>query len=236
MIISRKVTKNNISSSQSWTQVGESISWDDLDSQFYSTKNKKRELRLSGRSYFDVYFRNSIKLSNPNRSGVGISSLISKSDSATNIPDEEDILEKLDSLTLTFTNKLLAKTNDDNDENAYEFLKSLFLSYPNRKGDVLLWVQQIFNSNCNNEKIVVGILRLFLEFSFEEVRPIAMTIAACCKNHKSYVVKSATFSLLGHWCNKEALDIITAFDEPCEMMLRVKYKKLKEIITEKCTI
>lgn len=234
MIISEKVAKEITSNSQFWTQVSELVSWDDLDFQFSTTQKKKRELRLSGRSYYDACFRNTIKLSNPNRSGAGIFSLISKSESATDIPDEESVLERLDSFKLTFTNKLLAKANDDNDEEAYIFLKNLFSSY--RKGDVLLWVQKIFNDNCNNEKVVVGLLKLLLEFSFDEVSPVAMTIAACCKNHKSYAIKSATFSLLGHWCNKEALDIITAFEEPREMMLRVKYKKLKAIITAKCTI
>lgn len=234
MIISEKVAKEITSNSQFWTQVSELVSWDDLDFQFSTTQKKRRELRLSGRSYYDAYFRNSIKLSNPNRSGAGIFSLISKSESVTDMPDEEGTLERLDSFKLTFTNKLLAKANDDNDEEAYIFLKNLFSSY--RKEDILLWVQQIFNDNCNNEKVVVGLLRLLLEFSFDEVSPVAMTIAACCKNHKSYAIKSATFSLLGHWCNKEALDIITAFEEPREMMLRVKYKKLKEIITAKCTI
>jgi len=234
MIISEKVAKDITSNSQFWTQVSELVSWDDLDFQFSTTQNKRRELRLSGRSYYDAYFRNTIKLSNPNRSGAGIFSLISKSESATDIPDEEGVLERLDSFKLTFTNKLLAKANDDNDEEAYIFLKNLFSSY--RKADVLLWVQKIFNDNCNNEKVVVGLLKLLLEFSFDEVNPVAMTIAACCKNHKSYAIKSATFSLLGHWCNKEALDIITAFEEPREMMLRVKYKRLKEIITAKCTI
>ena len=234
MIISEKVAKDITSNSQFWTQVSELVSWDDLDFQFSTTQKKRRELRLSGRSYYDAYFRNTIKLSNPNRSGAGIFSLISKSESATDIPDEEGVLERLDSFKLTFTNKLLAKANDDNDEEAYIFLKNLFSSY--RKGDVLLWVQKIFNDNCNNEKVVVGLLKLLLEFSFDEVNPVAMTIAACCKNHKSYAIKSATFSLLGHWCNKEALDIITAFEEPREMMLRVKYKRLKEIITAKCTI
>lgn len=234
MIISEKVAKDITSNSQFWTQVSELVSWDDLDFQFSTTQNKRRELRLSGRSYYDAYFRNTIKLSNPNRSGAGIFSLISKSESSTDIPDEEGVLERLDSFKLTFTNKLLAKANDDNDEEAYIFLKNLFSSY--RKGDVLLWLQKIFNDNCNKEKVVVGLLKLLLEFSFDEVSPVAMTIAACCKNHKSYAIKSATFSLLGHWCNKEALDIITAFEEPREMMLRVKYKKLKEIITAKCTI
>ena len=210
MIISEKVAKEIISNSQFWTQVSELVSWDDLDFQFSTTQKKRRELSLSGRSYYDAYFRNTIKLSNPNRSGAGIFSLISKSESATDIPDEEGVLERLDSFKLTFTNKLLAKANDDNDEEAYIFLKNLFSSY--RKADVLLWVQKIFNDNCNNEKVVVGLLKLLLEFSFDE------------------------FSLLGHWCNKEALDIITAFEEPREMMLRVKYKRLKEIITAKCTI
>ena len=196
MIISEKVAKEITSNSQFWTQVSELVSWDDLDFQFSTTQKKKRELRLSGRSYYDAYFRNTIKLSNPNRSGAGIFSLISKSESATDIPDEEGVLERLDSFKLTFTNKLLAKANDDNDEEAYIFLKNLFSSY--RKGDVLLWVQKIFNDNCNNEKVVVGLLKLLLEFSFDEVSPVAMTIAACC--------------------------------------IRVKYKRLKEIITAKCTI
>lgn len=234
MIISDKVAKDITSGSDFWTQVRELISWDELDNQFSTTQKKRRELRLSGRSYYDAYFRNSIKLSNPNRSGAGFFSLITKSESATDIPEKEGDLERKNSLKLTFFNKLLAKANDDNDEEAHKFLENLFLAY--KKGDVLLWVQQIFNDNCTNEKIIVGLLRLFLEFSFEEVSPVAMTIAACCKNHKSYVVKTATFSLLGHWCNKEALEIITSFEEPREMMLRVKYKKLKEIISAKCTI
>lgn len=233
MIVSEKVDKDITISSQFWTQVSELISWDELDYQFSTTQRKRRELRLSGRSYYDVFFRNSIKLSNPNRSGAGISSLISKSESATDMPDEKGNLGKLDSFKHFFTNSLLAKANDDNDEEAYLFLKNLFSTH--RKEDILLWIQQIFNDNCKNEKVVVGLLRLFGEFSFEEVNPVAMTIAACCKNHKSYAIKSATFSLLGHWCNKEALDIITAFEEPREMMLRVKYKKLKDIITVKCT-
>ena len=233
MIISEKV--NDVTAiSEFWTQVSEISSWDDLDFQFSTTRKNSRELKLSGRSYYDAFYRNSIKLSNPNRSGAGIFSLISKSVSATDLPEGEDCLKKLNTLKLTFIQNLLAKANDDNEEEAYLLLKKLFSSY--HKGDVLLWVQQIFNDNCNNEKVVLGLLRLFGEFGFEEVSPVAMTIAACCKNHKSYTVKSATFSLLGHWCNKEALDIITAFEEPREMMLRVKYKKLKEIISEKCTI
>ncbi len=232
MIISEKVNKDLTSSYESWSQLGELASWDELDLQFSTAGKTKRELKLAGRSYYDAYFRNSIKLSNPNRSGAGIFSLISKSESATDLLDEESTLEKLNTLKLTFIHNLLAKANDDSDEEAYLLLNTLFYSY--RRGDILLWVQQIFNANCNNEKIVLGLLRLFLEYSFKEVSPVAMTIAACCKNHTSYTVKSATFSLLGHWCNKDALDIITAFEEPREMMLRVKYKKLKEIISKKC--
>lgn len=234
MIISEKVTSDITLDSNFWTQLSELVSWDELDYQFSTTQKKRREFRLLGRSYYDAYFRNSIKLSNPNRSGAGVFSLFAKSESATDMPYEESSLEKLNSLKLTFINKLLAKANDDNDEEAHIFLNNLFSAY--HKGDVLLWIQQIFNDNCNNEFIIVGLLRLFLEYSFEDVCPVAMTIAACCKNHKSYIVKSTTFSLLGHWCNKEALGIITAFEEPREMMLRVKYKKLKEIISAKCTI
>ena len=83
MIISEKVAKEITSNSQFWTQVSELVSWDDLDFQFSTTQKKKRELRLSGRSYYDACFRNTIKLSNPNRSGAGFFSLITKSESAT---------------------------------------------------------------------------------------------------------------------------------------------------------
>ena len=208
--------------------------WDEMDCHMSSTQAKKREFKLEGRSYYDIFHRNYFKLSNPNRSGAGIYSVIYKSNSSSLYLNEEKILSnQLDSLKNTFINILIAKAQDDSNEEVSVFIEKLLATYP--KKSVLFWIQEIFNENCDNEKIVLGLLRSFQELEYNEVSLVAVTIAACCKNHKSYAVKSATFSLLGHWCNKQALVIITTFEEPNEMMLRIKYKKLKDIITAKCT-
>lgn len=220
-----------------WLQEDEKLCWDGDDGQIISARIEKRLMRLDVQSYNNAFFRNSFKLSNPNRSGAGVYALIARSESDSFLLDEEsNISVQLDSFKRAFVNMLISKANDDYDEDAYTFLSNLLNNYPDEKGSILLWVQSVFNEHCENQDIVIGLLKLFLEFDFDELDPMAPTIAACCKNHKSYAVKTVTFSLLGHWCNKQALAIIEAFAEPQEMMLRIKYKKLKYIIATKCII
>lgn len=224
-----------VSFSSNWSQDFSLLTWDEVDCQVSTSRMKRRRLRLDGRSYSDFLLRNTFKLSNPNRSGAGIFSTISRSNNSSHLPNEtENSSSILDTFTQSFINMLYDKAADENDEQAYDFVSRFLASFP-REG-TMLWIQKVFNENCEDEKTVVGLLRLFLDFGFDEISPVAPTIAACCKNHKSYAVKSAAFSLLGHWCNKQALSIINAFDEPNEMMLRIKYRKLKDIISAKCTI
>lgn len=217
-----------------WSQERDNWLWDEVYNQISSAHILKKDFKLAEHSYYDIFLQNYLKLSNPNRSGAGIYASISKSQNSSHLSEEVTSSSELDSLKKTFVNMLITKAEDDSDEEAFLFLKQLLKTY--HRESVFIWVQKLFNENCDKEIIVLGLLKTFLEFEFEELDPVAVTIAACCKNHMSYAVKSATFSLLGHWCNKQALLIITSFEEPKEMMLRVKYQKLKDIITNKCSI
>lgn len=147
----------------------------------------------------------------------------------------EEFVFYLSHLTNSFMTLLRQKSKDRDDEECNSFLDNL-LSISGHRTDVLLWIQEIFNNNVKDESIIVGLLNLISDYSFEEMNPIGPTIAAACKNHKSLAVKSAALSLFGHWCNEKALHIIEAFEEPKEMILRTKYRKLKNIIRSKCTI
>lgn len=208
--------------------------WDLYDNQLSSVKIEPANFKFTGNSYYDIFLRNSFRLSNPNNTEIETISSISRSDNTTLFrKDNEDIDELLSSYRKSFIAMLKAKSSNDDDTDAYDLLKELLFIHSNK---TKLWIQDIFNEYCPCEDIVVGLLRLFQEFDFMDVSPVAETIAAACKNHKSYAVKSATLSLLGHWCNRQALNIIETFEEPHEILLSIKYSKLKDIITSKCTI
>lgn len=57
----------------------------------------------------------------------------------------------------------------------------------------------------------------------------------CINKRDSLSVQSANLSLLGHWCNKEALRLIRGVELPEDPWVRVKYERLTEIITALCT-
>lgn len=102
--------------------------------------------------------------------------------------------------------------------------------------ELLCWLTSLFSNYQQNEKIVVQLLRLFSYFSYEDLEPTNGVIASACINHRSTQVQSATLSLLGHWCNKEALVILNTYAEPTDLWVKLKYDKLKEVITKRCTI
>jgi hypothetical protein len=102
--------------------------------------------------------------------------------------------------------------------------------------ELVCWLTNLFSNYQQNEKIVVQLLRLFSYFSYEDLEPINGVIAAACINQRSTQVQSATLSLLGHWCNTKALEILNTYAEPTDLWVKLKYDKLKEVITRRCTI
>jgi len=120
---------------------------------------------------------------------------------------------------------------DGMDNRATEYFANLLKKY---KSDALLWIQDLFLQNINNENIVVKILSLFMDYSYGDLYPASQMIALASKEHSSTAVKSAVFSLFGHWCNKESLELLEAYNEPQEFWLKMKYDTLKNVIAKRC--
>lgn len=100
----------------------------------------------------------------------------------------------------------------------------------------LTWIEQLFWSHQKYELFVVKLIDLLLCFDYDEVQPQASMLAVAFKVIKSHAIQSKNLSLLGHWCNKQALEIIENFEEPTNPWLQIKYNHLKEVIRKRCTI
>ena len=146
----------------------------------------------------------------------------------------EDYSHKLDSEKKYIISLLKDTEFIDGMDNQATFYLNILMS--ENKQVVMLWIQKIFLEILNEEKILVKLLSLLLDYSYDDLYPTSQTIALACKEHKSNLVKSAVFSLFGHWCNKDALNFLEAYEEPKERWLRLKYKTLKEEIKQKCYI
>lgn len=100
----------------------------------------------------------------------------------------------------------------------------------------LLWLQDFSLQYLREEVIMVKLLQLFMCFDFEELGIAAEMISLACVHNPSLEVQDTNLSLLGHWCNPTALKIMNGLEEPADPWMRIKFRKLKEVIAERCTI
>lgn len=100
----------------------------------------------------------------------------------------------------------------------------------------LLWLQEFSLQYLREEEIMVKLLQLFMCFNFDELSIAAEMISLACVHNPSLAVQDTNLSLLGHWCNSSALNIMEGVEEPSDPWMRIKYRKLKEVIAERCTI
>lgn len=133
----------------------------------------------------------------------------------------------------------IAFLNNANFDEEYENDATLFVEQRlhGRDADTFrVWLQEFFMQHQTDSFIVCQLLRLFMCLDFELVDSPASIISEVCIHNKSNAVKDVNLSLLGHWCNKKALVILNGVEEPSDAWMRIKYHKLKEVITERCTI
>lgn len=100
----------------------------------------------------------------------------------------------------------------------------------------LLWLQDFSLDYMRDEQIMSKLLQLFMCFGYEELGIAAGMISEACIHNHSIIVQDFNLSLLGHWCNERALKIMEGVEEPTNPWMRVKYRKLYNIIQERCTI
>lgn len=96
------------------------------------------------------------------------------------------------------------------------------------------WIEGLYHENHNDEEFLVRLIDLFLWFSYDELAPNVQSLAINIKNLKSTVVQIKILSLLDHWCNKEAFEILNDYEEPQDSWVRIKYEHLKQVIGERC--
>lgn len=87
-----------------------------------------------------------------------------------------------------------------------------------------------------NEVLMVKILRMLGDYSYEELRPYSQAIALMAYSIKSVRVKSATFNLFGHWGNRESLNMLRKYETPNEPWLKMKYESLINSLEERCAM
>lgn len=104
----------------------------------------------------------------------------------------------------------------------------LFQSMMTKKtrNSALEMLSSIFCANILNEDICTKILTLLQDYDYEEIRPAGVLIARNCINHKYNSVKSAAFSLFGHWHNSEAYKLLRSCEEPKSAWLKMQFNML----------
>lgn len=142
-------------------------------------------------------------------------------------------LEKLSAYKSWFVDNL-SKEDFENIEDS-EIINFAHKQLSTNRVIFLTWLSQLFWEYQKNEAFVVKLLDLLICFSFEEIQPQASGIALACKVIKSPLIQSKNLSLLGHWCNQRALDIITDFEEPSDPWISIKYNHLRKIIESRCS-
>lgn len=147
---------------------------------------------------------------------------------------EKDINNELVEREPEFLKYLLSadfKTEFENDA-------TLFVDYYLQiaKAPFLTWLGDFYLHHQEEERVLLQLIALFQCYDYEELTPIAPMFSQICINKRdSLAVQSANLSLLGHWCNKEALRLIRGVEMPEDPWVRVKYERLTEITTALCT-
>lgn len=87
-----------------------------------------------------------------------------------------------------------------------------------------------------NESLMVKILIMLGDYSYENLYPYSQAMAMVAYNVKSIRVISAVFNLFGHWGNKASLNMLLKFNAPKEPWLLIKYNSLIKSLEERCSM
>lgn len=105
------------------------------------------------------------------------------------------------------------------------------------KSASLALIQSLFIQyfGSKDEKNVIKVLKLFSDYSYEELMPYAQTIAISACSYNAPLVQIAALNLFAHWCNPQALQLVDAMEMPSNIMARVVYKSIKKSLAQKCS-
>lgn len=89
--------------------------------------------------------------------------------------------------------------------NSQRFFDSL---YRKNRDSSLKVLNKLFLNSFNKEKIVIGILHILSNYTYDEVDPNGGTIALASCSHKSELVKESLLFVFDKWSNSEALRLL----------------------------
>lgn len=123
---------------------------------------------------------------------------------------------------------------DGEDNNATRMFNSLLNE---NKSSTLELIQELFLQyfKDNDEKCMIKVLKLFYDYSYNDLIPYSQTIALACRASKSPSVQIATFNLFAHWCNKNSLQLLDGIEIPSNLMAKIVYLSVKNTLKKKCS-
>ena len=74
------------------------------------------------------------------------------------------------------------------------------------------WLNGLFIEHFNNDKIIIGILRIIGRFSEAEIFPQGQTIALAALNHKNAEIKELGIRAFENWCSLNSLRVLKSLD------------------------
>lgn len=161
-------------------------------------------------------------------SSVGYFSLLTEK-----VTTDDDVKKELKNSETVFIDYLLASDFETEYENdATAFVEKYIVKH---REVFLNWILEFFMYHQDNPRIVIPLLELFRCYDYDYFNEQAGAISEMCIHNKSLEVQDVNLSLLGHWCDNNAKRIMDAVEEPTDPWMRMKYKRIKEIIDGKCT-
>lgn len=161
-------------------------------------------------------------------SSVGYFSLLTE-----NVITDDDVKKELKNFETEFIDCLLASDFETEYENdATAFVERYIVKH---REAFLNWIIEFFMHYQDNPQIVIPLLELFRCYDYDYFNEQAGAISEMCIHNKSLEVQDVNLSLLGHWCDKNAKRIMDAVEEPTDSWMRMKYKRIKDIIDARCT-
>lgn len=145
----------------------------------------------------------------------------------------EDWLSEQTEFFLMLLKNTKFKSGYDNDVTLY--FSELYTKAP---VDVLSWLLKLFLRLVKSEEYdsIVKILKVLLDYSYEEVTTTGEYIASVALLMESLEIQSEALSLFGAWCNRDAYELLKQYRAPSDVFLKVKYKKVLNLIRERCNI
>ena len=144
----------------------------------------------------------------------------------TNLSDEEKIskkmpvfLELLRNSSQNYIDEWFDEYFHENEYEAKQLLQKAFYT--------------LLTSTDLEESTMVNLLKILLNYEFEEIRPIGPIILTSALTIKSDKVKSTVLDIFGHWPNRETYNILTKLDPPAGILYRIKFESLLKSFQKK---